>query len=210
MTTLLPAIPAGAVLYQRAVTNAIGATASGANSLGYLGTNKSQLEVVGQLTGQDPTDWYNFTFQNKGAVELSVTNIDGTAPVRVQVYDGTGTQLIADSQGNATQQKNYAALTSSAGYNLNAGTYAIKVTYGAGGNKAQPQDYAVQIGSGTTFTSDYRTLANATTIQTTLLGGGSLGYSPLSATASLLTSLSNGTTPSVFGALSLFNTNIFA
>ncbi len=60
MASLLPAIPAGATLYQRAVTNAIGATASGSNSLGYLGTNKSQLEVVGQLTGQDPTDWVQF------------------------------------------------------------------------------------------------------------------------------------------------------
>jgi hypothetical protein len=209
-TTLLPAIPLNSVLYQRAVTNAIGATAASSNSLGYLSTNNSQLEVVGQLTGQDPTDYYNFTFQNSGAVRLNLIGIDGTAPARVQIYDGSGSRILADSQGTTAQQQAYAQLTSSTGLNLTNGKYIVKVTYGTGGDKTQPQNYAIQIGSGTTFSADYRTLASATTVQATLLAGGSLGYNSLTATASLLTQESNGTSVDIFGTLSQFPTDIFA
>ena len=209
-TTLLPSIPAGATLYQRAVTNAIGATAAASNNLGYLSTNKSQLEVVGQLTGQDPTDFYNFTFQNSGAVKLGLTNIDGSVTVRVQLYDGSGSRILADNQGTTDQQKAYTQLTSAIGLDLSNGKYVVKVTYGTGGNKSQPQNYAIQIGSGNTFTSDYRTLASAATIQNTLLAGGSLGYNPLTSTAALLTSEANGTSLDLFGVLSQFPTKIFA
>jgi hypothetical protein len=208
-TTLLPAIPAGALLYQRAVSNPIGVTAATSNNIGYLATNKSQLEVVGQLTGQDPTDMYNFTFQNSGLVGFNLIGIDGTAPPRVQLYDGTGTRILADSQGTVAQQAAFAQLQGN-GLQLNQGNYLVKVTYGAGGNKQQPQNYALQIGSGQTFQSDYRTLASPTTIQATLLSGGSLSYNPLSATAAMLTSEQNGTSIDVFGVLSQFPTNIFA
>jgi hypothetical protein len=209
-SALLSNVPLGAVLYQRAATNAIGATAATANNLGYLGTNRTQLEVAGQLTGQDPTDFYSFTYQNSGPVDLNLINIDGTASVRVQLYDGSGSRVLADNQGTTAQQQAFASLTSSSGLNLGNGSYVIKVTYGTGGNKAQPQNYAIQIGSGTTFAADYRTLASATTVQQTLLAGGSLGYNPLTSTASLLTSEANGTSLDIFGVLSQFPTNIFA
>src|SRR5277367_1877628 len=110
MTTVLPSIPAGAVLYQRAVTNSIGVTAATSNSIGYLSTNRTQLEVAGQLTGQDPIDMYNFTFQNSGGVRFNLIGIDGTTPPRVQLYDGSGSRIIADSQGTSAQQASFQQL----------------------------------------------------------------------------------------------------
>ena len=206
--SLLP-IPTGALLYQRAVTNPIGVTAATSNSIGYLATNKTQLETVGELTGQDATDMYNFTFQNSGLVNFNLIGIDGTAPVRVQLFDGSGTRVIADTEGTSDQQAAYKQLQGS-GLQLTQGKYVVKITYGAGGDKSQPQNYALQIGSGKTFTSDYRTLGSAQTIQQTLLAGGSLGYNPLSSTAALLTSEQNGSSIDIFGVLSQFPTNIFA
>jgi hypothetical protein len=206
----LPTIPAGAVLYQRATTNPIGVTAASSTNIGYLSTNISQLEVVGQLTSQDPTDMYNFTFQSSGPVTLNQINIDGTAPVRIQLLDGSGSRVIADSQGTTAQQQAFTQLTSSSGLNLTNGKYIVEVTYGAGGDKTQPQNYSFQLNSGTTFKNDYRTLASATTVENTLLAGGSLGYNTLSAAASLLTSESNGSNLNIFGAISIFSTNIFA
>ena len=85
------------------------------------------------------------------------------------------------------------------------------MSYATGENKTQPQNYALQIGSGSTFQNDYRTLASPSTIQNTLLAGGQLSYNSLSSTASLLTSESEGSSVNIFGALSLFSTtNIFA
>ena len=72
------------------------------------------------------------------------------------------------------------------------------MTYGTGANKNQKQNYALQVGSGTTFTSDYRTLAGAATVSNTLLQGGSIGYSSASVTASLLTNLQSGNSLSIF------------
>src|ERR1700735_5106161 len=97
-STGVPLVPAGVQLFQRAVSNPIGVTASASNNIGYL-NSKTQLEVAAQLTGQDPTDMYNFVYQNSGPVFLNQINIDGTAPVRVQLLDGSGTRVIADSQG---------------------------------------------------------------------------------------------------------------
>src|SRR5271170_4917865 len=163
----LPAIPLGAQLYQRAAINQIGVTAASSNSIGYLGTNRTKLEVVGQLTGQDPTDMYNFVYQNNGPVELNLISIDGAATARVQLLDGSGSRVLADNQGTTAQKQAYAQLTSSSGLNLTNGKYVVKVTYGSGGDKTKAQNYAIQISSGTTFTADYRTLASATTVQNT-------------------------------------------
>ncbi len=211
MASLLPNIPAGAELYQRAVTNQIGATAGTSNSLGYLSTNRSQLEVVSQLTNQDAVNFFNFTFQNSGKVRATVTNIDGAAGVRVQLLDRSGSRIIADNQGTKDQKAVYADWTTKkkdGGLDLKQGQYVIKVTYGTGADKTKEQNYAIQIGSGTTFQRDYRTLASPTTIQNTLLGGGSLGYNSLSATASLLANQSVGITTDIFGTLGLFNSKI--
>ena len=186
------AIPSNAVLYQRAVVNPIGVTATSSNSIGYLSTNRSQLEIVSQLTQQDPTDMYNFTYQNSGPVRLNLISIDGSAPVRVQLLDGSGSRVIADSQGTPAQQQAYKQLNSkTGGLTLTNGKYIVKVTYGTGGNSTQPQNYAIQLDAGTTFSSDYRTLGDPTTVSKTLLQGGSLGYSSLSSTAAELTGEEN-------------------
>ena len=77
-SSLLPtsAVPPGyrpaAPLHQRATSNPIGVTAASSTNIGYLSTNISQFEVIGQLTGQDPTDMYNFTYQNSGPVTLTL------------------------------------------------------------------------------------------------------------------------------------------
>jgi hypothetical protein len=202
-------IPPGALLFQRAVTNQIGVTAASSNNIGYLATNSTQLEVVSELTGQDPTDIYNFTYQNSGPVKLTATVLQGDALPRITLTDATGTSIIADSGGNTQQQAAYQKLISSTGLDLSAGAYAIKITYPTGGSKINPNDFTLQLSSGTTFKNDYRALASPTTIQDTLLAGGGLGYNPLTATASMLTSISNGTGVDIFGTLSLFGTNPF-
>src|SRR5262249_46238225 len=126
MASLLPAVPPGALLYQRAVTNAIGATAATSNSLGYLSTNRNKLEVVSQLTTQDSINFFNFTFQNGGLVRSRVTSIDGKAEVRVQLYDGSGSRILADNQGTKDQKAAYAKFTTKAldgGLDLKQGQY---------------------------------------------------------------------------------------
>ena len=209
--TGIPIVRSGVQLFQRAATNSIGVTAASSNNIGYL-NSKTQLETVGQLTGQDPTDMYNFVYQSSGPVFLNQINIDGTTPVRVQLLDGSGTRVIADSQGTTAQQQAYAQLTSSTGLNLTNGKYVVKVTYGTGGTKTQAQNYALQINTGNNFTADYRTLASATTINNTLLAGGSLGYNSKSSLAAMLSSASGSSTgiTDIFGTLALFPTNIFA
>jgi hypothetical protein len=142
--------------------------------------------------------------------------------VCIQILDGTGTRIIADSQGTTAQQQAYQQLNSkTGGLNLTAGKYVVKVTYGAGGNKTQPQNYAIQLDSGTTFQADYRTLADPETVNQALQSGGSLGFNTLSSTAAeLATNESNlllggsgtaaPTSTDIFGVLSVFPTDIFA
>lgn len=191
------------MLYQQATTNPIGVTAASATNIGYLSENRTQLEVVGQLTGQDPTDMYSFTFQQGSSINASLTNIEG-ANVHVQIYDGSGTRLLADNQGAAGSSALAAwnQLTSTQGLSLNPGKYIVKVTYASGTPTNQAQNYALQFDSGTTFTADYRTLAAATTVNATLLAGGSVGYNSASLTASMLTNVANGTSLSIFDTLS--------
>jgi hypothetical protein len=211
LSSFLPPVPSNALLYQRATTNPIGVTAATSTNLGYLSQNKSQLEVVGQLTGQDPIDMYNFTLQQGSSINAHLTNINETVPVHVQILDGSGTRVLADNQGNAAQQQAFAQLTSTTGLKATPGKYVIKVSYGNGAAKSQAQNYAIQLDSGTTFTSDYRTLAAATTVNLTLLQGGSVGYNSASSTASMLTSVSEGTSLSIFNVLSnSAGTNILA
>jgi len=151
---------------------------------------------------------YNFTFQNDGKVNFNLIGIDGTVPVRVQLLDGSGTRVLADTEGTADQKAAYKELQGN-GLQLAQGKYVVKVTYGKGADKKTAQNYALQIGSGKTFTADYRTLGSPQTVQQTLLAGGSLGYNPLSSTAALLTAQSLGQTIDVFGVLSQFPTKIF-
>jgi hypothetical protein len=198
LSSYLPPLPSQAQLFQRAIINPIGVTAATSGNIGYLSKDKTQLEVVGQLTSQDPIDMYNFTFQQGDSVKLKLTNINETVSVHVQLYDGSGTRVLADNQGNSTTQNAYNQLASTNGLNLKTGKYVVKVSYGKGVPKTQTQNYAIQLGSGTTFNSDYRTLGTATTVNRTLLAGGSIGYNPNTTTASLLTNISLGNNLSVF------------
>jgi hypothetical protein len=202
--------PSNIAFYQKATTNPIGVTAATSTNIGYLATNKTQLEVVGQLTSQDPTDMYNFTFQNDGNVTLTLKNLDGDSRPRIQLLDQSGTRILADSGGTTSQKDAYNQLIAGTGLKLAAGQYIVKTDYALGASKAKPIDYTMQLTSGS-FTSDYRTLASSTTVEKTLLAGGSLGYNSLSATASMLTNISSGTSLDIFGTLALFGgTNIFA
>ena len=114
-TSYLPPLPANAQLFQRAVTNPIGVTASTAVNVGWLNANEGQLEIVGQLTGSDPVDMYKFTFQQGSELNLNVTNIDGSVNQHIQLLDASGSRVIADNQGNATTKAAFAQLTSSKG-----------------------------------------------------------------------------------------------
>lgn len=198
LASFLPPLPQGAQLFQRAVLNRIGVTAATSENIGWLAKNRSQLEVVSQLTGQDPINMFNFTFQQGDNIKLKLTNIDGKVPVHLQILDGSGTRVIADNQGNSRTKEAYAKLTSTEGLDLKTGKYILKVEYGRGASKAQKQNYAVQIGSGTTFKNDYRTLASPVTVAQTLQAGGSLGYNSQSTTALVLASTAVGDRINIF------------
>ncbi|MDX2028634.1 MAG: hypothetical protein SFW62_08360 [Alphaproteobacteria bacterium] len=199
LASFLPPVPNGAQLYQRAVANRIGVTPATSENIGWLAKNKSQLEVVSQLTGQDPINMFNFTFQQGESIKLKLTSIDGKVPVHVQIFDGSGTRVIADNQGNSKTKEAYAQLTSLDGLKLKTGKYLLKVEYGKGADKNAKQNYAIQLGSGTTFKNDYRTLASPVTVAQTLQAGGTFGYDARNTTALMLA------TGAVGDRLNIFN-----
>jgi hypothetical protein len=147
-----------ATLYQRNATSVLGATASSAIALGDLISNSTQLDVTGQVTGQNDTDYYQFNLQGNSPLKADFENLTSTSDLRVQLYNSSGA-LIADSAGTTAQQTAYYELTSPNGLTANAGSYTMAVTYAPTSPKSVPQDYSLSLYSGHTFQSAYETTA---------------------------------------------------
>lgn len=199
-----------AQLFTRQQFNQIGATASAALNIGWLKENATSLLVQSRLTTADNTDYYNFTLQQGSAFKLGFSNLTDSSVLHVQILDRSGSRVIADNQGSSDQKAAFAQLTSDTGIAASPGQYIVKVSYADGADRSKNKDYSFQLYSGTSYTSLDKTTASAQTIQNLLLSGGTLGYSPASAAASLLTSVSNGDKLDIFNSVSLFSTNLFA
>lgn len=180
-------------VYSRQAYNKINATALLNNiNIGWLQGNKSALQVYSQLTSADNADWFTFTLQSgtdlKFGFDSSVTT--NASDLRVQLYDGTGSKLIADSQGTPAQQAAYKELTTTNGLTSNPGQYAVKISYVPGATQTT-NTYQFNLYSGTSYNAVYRTLASAQTYGNALLAGNVAGgYSKNTAIAAYLSASS--------------------
>ena len=208
----LPTPRDNVLFYQRAAINRINVTPATATDIGYLSKNKTQLEVVSELTPQDKVNMFKFTAQSTAGVGLTLKNINGKTSVHVQLMDSMGVRVLADNQSRDKKLTDaYKKLTTSTNLNLAAGQYIVKVTYGQGADKTKKQDYTIQLDSGTTYKADYRTLGSPTTVSRTLMTGGSLGYNASSASASVISNvIMNYGTPDASSPVDIFTTGILA
>jgi hypothetical protein len=182
--------------------NTIVETPQAGVNIGWISENTTSLSVFSQLTSFDNADYYNLILQTGDNLKLAFANTTNTSDLRVQILNGSGTEVLADNQGNQALQNAYTQLTSSTGLAATPGQYVVKVSYGSN-NSTDPQTYNFQVYSGTTFTTQYTSTASAETYETALLSGQiSGGFTAATAAASYLQNLSNGTTPSVITALS--------
>jgi len=181
-----------ALAYSRSAFNTISETAATAVNAGWLQENKSALQVESQLTSADSADYFSFTLQSGNNLKFGFDSTTTTDPsaLRVQIYDSTGSELIADSQGTAAQQAAYKELTTTNGLTAKAGTYVAKISY-APGVTPSTQTYLFNIYSGTSYAALYKTIASAQTYGNALLSGSVSGYSAAQGAAAYLASISN-------------------
>ncbi|HUY67929.1 MAG TPA: hypothetical protein VMV79_01335 [Alphaproteobacteria bacterium] len=211
-----------AQLYTRSDFNTIGQTATGAVNIGWLKANATSLAVSSGLTQADNADYFSFTLQQGNDLKMSFLNQTNDSSMHVQILDSTGYAVLADNQGTARQKAAFTQLTSANGLAAKPGNYMVKVSYPTGADTGKALNYGFQLYSGNSYNNLYQTTTAPESVRTLLLTGGSLGYSPASAAASLLTNATNildvtgvsssAATPlSIFGNnLSPFNTNLFA
>lgn len=195
-------------LFQKSVISPINGNALSAPHVGYLDKDKSQLEVQGTITQQASVNYFRFSFRNGEKIRLSTNMNRG---VRVQLYDSSGTRLLADSSGsNVVKKEAYAKLVGT-GLELKRGDYVVKVLHGTGVSKSRPLNYDFILSSGTTFVNRYKTLAYADTMKNYLATGGTLGYNPAATAATALTNsvtstysqLYDGTGATIFNGANL-------
>ncbi len=185
-----------AQLYTVSQYNKINAAATTAVNIGWLQENKSALDVYSQLTSVDSADFYSLTLQQGNNLKFGFNTKTTTDPsaLRVQLYNSTGTQIIADSAGTPAQQAAYKALTTTNGLTAGAGNYLVKISYAANAPKTA-QTYEFGIYSGTGYNALYKTTASPQTIANAITAGTyGGGTSRSSAIASYLTAEANSDT----------------
>jgi hypothetical protein len=190
--------------YTRSTYNSINETANSAINLGWLSENKSALALYSQLSEADSADYYSFTFQQGDALKFNFNNQTNTSDLRYQLYDISGSHVIADNYGTAEQKANFQSLTTSNGYNIENGTYIVKVSFAPDANKTKTQTYNFNIYSGDSYASLYKTTASAQTVENAILSGTYQGggYTAASAAASYLSNSAAGTAADIIGTLS--------
>lgn len=167
-------------------------TETDAVNIGWLYENKTALSVSGLINNVVDTEWYSVTLQKGDALKMAFNNHTGTSELRVQLYDSSGTQLLADSGGTEEQKAAYESLTSSDGLAVDAGQFLIKVSYADDADKIK-QIYDFKLYSGTSYDELYTTTAGAESSKAALANGHLVpGYSMKSAAATYLTSMANG------------------
>jgi hypothetical protein len=186
---------AQALLYQKSVTNMINGTAVDAPHVGYLDKNRTQLEIVGTITSQDPYGYYRFNFRTGQTMQLTGTLNKG---VRVQIMDSSGVRVLADNMSKNSSQLKAFNDFKAGDLKLKNGVYVMKVSYGQGVSKAKDLNFDLKISSGNDFKVRYKTLAYPTTYLYQLAAGGNMGYSSLGTTAAMMMAQQDGSTANIF------------
>jgi hypothetical protein len=139
-----------------------------------LTINKSEqqgtsLQVNSQLTGSDPSEYYNFSLSGNN-IKLDFNATTNANDARVVLYDSNH-HVVADSGGNGFQRANYQALTSATGLSATSGNYTVKVTYNDNVDPtAQNVDYNFQLYSGNSYAIIYKNKVAAQPTDTTAAG----------------------------------------
>ncbi|MDD3181642.1 MAG: hypothetical protein PHD48_02405 [Alphaproteobacteria bacterium] len=178
--------------YTTKSTHIANETKADAVNIGWVYENKTALSVSSLINSVASDQWYNVTLQKGDALKIAFNNHTNTTELRVQLYDSSGTQLLADSEGTEEQKAAYEALTGSSGLTAEASQYLIKVSYAAGADKKQ-QVYDFKVYSGATYDTLYTTTVGAENAETALANGHLVpGYSQKSVAASYLSTVANG------------------
>lgn len=187
--------------YELKTAHAANETALSAINIGWLYQNKGALSVSSQLTDVCSTQYYSFIHQKGESLKLAYNNHTGTSKTRVQLYDSSGTQVLADSHGTEDQRAAYAALSSAEGLDSGAGPYLIKVSYVAGERKTK-QIYDFKVFSGTAYDSIYKTSVGTESAEAALANGHLvMKYSMQDTAVSYLMSMSQGEDVSIIDTL---------
>ncbi|MFA6280015.1 MAG: hypothetical protein WC612_04410 [Bdellovibrionales bacterium] len=188
--------------YETETAHAANETVLSAINIGWLYENKAALSVSSQLTDVCSAQYYSFTHQKGETLKLAFNNHTGTSKARVQLYDSSGTHLLADSHGTEDQQAAYAALSSSTGLDAPANPYVIKVSYVAGERETR-QIYDFKVFSGTSYDSLYSTAVGTESAKNALANGHlTMNYSMKDSAVSYLMSMSQGDEISIMDTLS--------
>ncbi len=156
--------------YQTKSTHYANETASSAINLGWIYENKSALGAFSQVTSACDEQYYSLTLQKGDSLKLALNNRTDTSELRVQLYDSSGSRLLADSHGTDEQQEAYEALTSSEGYATKAGSFIVKVSYAEGEQKTD-QVYDLKLYSGDVYEKYYETQVGTESMSTAILSG---------------------------------------
>ncbi len=133
------------------------------------------LQVTGELTGSDATEFYNFSLAGTNIKLDFATKSNMT---RVVLYNENGA-VAADSQGNSFQRSQYALLTSNVGLAAKSGNYLIEVTYAKNADTTKPVDYSFQLYSGNSYAVIYKNTVTAHAYDNTAAGNMEASYDAL-------------------------------
>ncbi|WP_448204581.1 hypothetical protein [Azospirillum sp. sgz302134] len=143
--------------FQKTVDKSTIHTQGFATDIGILVNNTSRLNVVSQLQANDPADFFKFRVTSSGPITLGKVGDDGS---RVQMLSTYGL-VLADSDPNAGDAYEAFKQMQQGDYDLQAGSYAIRVTRTGDVDAKQPLNYAIQLSQGSGYSQDYDTIAKA-------------------------------------------------
>ena len=184
-----------ALLFETNKFHKIGSKATEAINIGWMQKDKSMLDVFSMLTPANNQEYYSFTLQEGdnlkfGFSKKNNTNVDA---LRIQIMDGTGSFVFADSEGTKEQREAYEKLTTANGMDIKTGTYVVKISYSGNAKSLKDVTYEFGLYSGTSYAAQYKTIASAQTYANALLNGSAIGStSRSSAIAAYLDKWSTG------------------
>lgn len=192
----------GAQAYENKTLHTANETAAEAVNIGWLYANKSALTASSWLTDVVKEQYYTFTLQKGEDLKMAFNNKTNTSDVRVQLFDSTGTKVLADNYGSEKQKAAYEKFLSSDGIEAKAGQYIVKVSFAEGAEKKK-QIYDFHIYSGTTYDALYKTIAGTESLQAAMMNGHfARGFLAKEVSASYLARMSQGENINIMEILS--------
>lgn len=194
----------GAEEFENKSTHIANETKADAINIGWAYENKTALSVSSLINSIAPTQWYVATLQKGDALKLAFNNHTNTSDLRVQLYDSSGTQLLADSHGTDKQREAYEALNSSSGIKAKENQYLIKVSY-ADGQKQDKQVYDFKLYAGGSYEKLYTTKVGVESLQSALSSGRLVpGYNSKSVAAAYFSNVFEGGEVNIMQEISMY------